>query len=48
MLPITEINVGDQFENPMLRPDSLTFIVMKINKLEKIKLIKRYLIKFIV
>jgi hypothetical protein len=35
MLPITEINVGDQFENPMLRPDSLTFIVMKINKLEK-------------
>lgn len=35
MMPISEINVGDQFENPLLRPYGLTFIVVDINKEEK-------------
>jgi len=35
MLPITEINIGDQFENPLLRPSGLTFVVIDINKSEK-------------
>ena len=35
MLPITEINVGDQFENPFLRPSGLTYVVIDINKSEK-------------
>jgi len=35
MLPITEIHVGDQYENPFLRPNGLTFVVLEVNKDEK-------------
>ena len=35
MLPITEINLGDQFENPILRPTGLTFVVIDIKTDEK-------------
>jgi hypothetical protein len=35
MLPITEINIGDQFENPILRPAGLTFVVIDIKADEK-------------
>jgi len=35
MLPISEINVGDQFENPIHRPYGVTFVVIDINKEEK-------------
>lgn len=35
MLPICEINIGDQFEEPTLRPYGLTYIVIDINQDEK-------------
>jgi hypothetical protein len=35
MMPISEIHEGDQFENVLLRPNGLTYIVTKINKDEK-------------
>lgn len=35
MLPISEINIGDQFENPLLKPHGATFLVIDINKEEK-------------
>jgi len=35
MLPISEINIGDQFENPVHRPWGLAFIVLDINQDEK-------------
>ena len=35
MMPISEIHVGDQFENPMLFPNGCTFVVVDINLDEK-------------
>lgn len=35
MLPISKINIDDQFENPLLQPYGLTFIVLDIDKDEK-------------
>jgi hypothetical protein len=35
MMPISEIHVGDQYENPLFRPDGVTYIVLEVNKVEK-------------
>lgn len=35
MMPISEIHVGDQYENPLFRPDGVTYIVLEVNKPEK-------------
>ncbi len=35
MMPISEIYVGDQYENPLFRPDGTTYVVLDINKAEK-------------
>lgn len=35
MMPISEIHIGDQYEDPFTRPYGLTFIVININKKEK-------------
>lgn len=35
MMPISEIHVGDQYENPLFRPDGVTYVVLEVNKSEK-------------
>jgi len=35
MLPITEIHVGDQYENPLFRSGGCTFVVIEIDRGEK-------------
>jgi hypothetical protein len=35
MMPISEIHVGDQYENPLFRPHGVTFIVLEVNKRER-------------
>jgi len=35
MLPVTEIYEGDQYENPLLRPNGCAFVVIEIDRGEK-------------
>ena len=35
MLPISEIYVGDQYENPLFRPNGVTYVVVAVDKTTK-------------
>jgi hypothetical protein len=42
MMPISEIHIGDIFQNPFLGRDSLTYCVTDVNKLEHLVQVQPY------